>query len=656
MAATTVNKLVVFTIAGNKTLYASASTSSKTTKKNVTTTTKYTVTKASGDFYYIKEFKKWVKKSIVTEVDKKTTVSGTSIVKYRFKDLSKRVYTYLSSSTSKEYGTLTPEDKLYNVTSIANGRSYISDLKVWVKSSLLEQATITHKEETAKDKVNQEKVNNEEQAAINRFLNSLVSTDSDSTVSTGGNADNTSGTFDIENIAGIWGMPYQFSSLVDPKLSGTTFGQYYADRVISRLPLLVLSPGKVEFMKYSDALTTEFIQNTIGLVGGGKESTLESYLQKPGKYYSFTYDNANYWEYVNTMNMASAIMLGIGDVKITYNGYTAKIKNFKWENATNKKFKNIVQASDTFVTFFADSESSAGEDFSNTTQESMIASTLNKSSDLGKEIRFLIGENGAITDILNTDTIETALSTIDGLTSGLLGDNNIVSQLSREFAIIASGGKLIFPEIWGDSNYTKDFDVKLKLRCPCPNKVAWFFDICVPLNCLLALTLPRTPHGTDIAGQLLNDDITSNGYFSPFLVRGFYKGVSTVDMGIITSLRIDKGKEGSWTIDGLPSEVDVSLTIKDLYNTMAMSKRQTEGGVQLINNTQFLSYLAFNCGVSINQPDIVKSTMLWGAIFTTAIGQNFKDTVTLQSYWKKIKQNFSNKLYNYVSGSFVTNR
>lgn len=656
MAATKVNKTVVFKSAGNKTLYASAKASAKTTKKNVNTTTKYTVTKVSGDFYYIKEFSKWVKKSTITEIDANTVVTGTSTTKYRFKNLKKQVYTYKSSTASKESGSIKPEDKLYNVTKIANSRSYVVELKAWVKSSLLEKATLTHTEQTAKEKVEQEKADNERQAAIDKFLNSLVDLDNDGTISNGGDKEVTDDTFDIKNIAGIWGMPYQFSKLVDPKLEGTTFGQYYAGRVISRLPLLVLSPGKVEFMKYSDALTTEFIQNTIGLVGGGKESTLESYLKKPGRYYSFTYDNANYWEYVNTMNMACSIMLGIGDVQITYNNYSAKIKNFKWENATNTKFKNIVQASDTFITFFADSESSAGEDFSNTTQESMIASTLNKSSDLGKEIRFLIGENGAITDILNKDTIDSAISAIDGLTTGLLGENNIVSQLSREFAIIASGGKLIFPEIWGDSNYTKDFDVKLKLRCPCPNKVAWFFDICVPLNCLLALTLPRTPHGNDIAGELLSSDITSNGYFSPFLVRGFYKGVSTVDMGIITSLRIDKGKEGSWTIDGLPSEVDVSLTIKDLYNTMAMSNKQTDGGVQLINNTQFLSYLAFNCGVSINQPDIVKSTMLWGAIFTTSIGQNFKDTVTLHNYWRKIKQNFSNKLYTYVSGSIITNR
>lgn len=648
MASTTIKKLVVFKTAGDKTLYASAKTSAKTTKKNVNTTTKYNATKSSGDFYYISEFKKWVKKSTVKAVDEKTVTKGTSTTKYRFMNLNKRVYSYSSSTTTKESGSFKPEDKLYNVTKISDGRSYIADLKVWVKSSLLEKATETHAEETTKEKVAAAIKKQEQQAAINSFLSSLVDTDDDPLVSNG--SDENGNSFEVNNMVGVWGIPYQFSKEVDPIVSGTTFGQYYADRVVSRMPLLVLSPGKVAFMKYANANDTDFVQSVIGAVAGGKDDSLSSYLQKPGKYYTFEYDNANYWDYVNTMNMACAIMLGIGDVTITYNHHTAKIKNYKWENATNAKFKNIVQSSDTFLTFFADSESTAGEDFSNTTQESMIASTLNKSSDLGKEIRFLIGENGAITDILDSNSIDLAIGAIDNLTSGLLGDGNIVSQLSREFAVIASGGRLIFPEIWGDSTYTKDFDVKFKLRCPCPNKVAWFFDICVPLNCLIALTLPRTPHGTDIAGQLLSSDITSNGYFSPFLVRGFYKGVSTVDMGIITSLRIDKGKEGSWTIDALPSEVDVSMTIKDLYNTMAMSKRQTDGGSQLVNNTQFLSYLAFNCGISINQPDIIKSTMLWGAIFTTSIAQNFIDTATLHNYWRSIRQSFSNKIVGYLSG------
>ena len=417
------------------------------------------------------------------------------------------------------------------------------------------------------------------------------------------------------------------------------------------MPLLVLSPGKVSFMKASsDSDRATVIQQLVNSFNGA-DSDLTSFLTTPGKYYTFEYDADDYWEYVNTMNQACATYLGIQDVKIKINNYEAKLASFKWEKAVSSDFGSWLQSKEDFVTFYADSDSTTGEDFSNTTTQSMIAGTLNKSSDIGKEIRFLMGEHGVVNDFVNGETINKALDQIDQLAGSLTGsESNIISQLSKEFAVIATGGKLIFPEIWDDSSFTKDFDCKIKLRCPCPNPLGWFLDICVPLNHLLAFTMPRTPHGNDIAGQLLSSDVTANGYFSPFLVRGFYKGIASVDMGIVTSLRIDKGKEGSWTVDGLPTEVDVSMTIKDLYTAMAMTpyKRHTD----LLNNTQYLSYLAFNCGVALNQPDAYKSVKLYGSVWNTDIYKNIiKDTLTGYNFWRRAKQNVQNKLTTFWLGN-----
>ena len=69
-------------------------------------------------------------------------------------------------------------------------------------------------------------------------------------------------------------------------------------------------------------------------------------------------------------------------------------------------------------------------------------------------------------------------------------------------------------------------------------------------------------------------------------------------MGIITDLSLSKGKEGSWTVDGLPTEVDVDLTIKDLYNVMAMTPQ--DQSYEFMANTTFLNYMANSCGISIN--------------------------------------------------------
>ena len=633
---------------GNYKLFKSSNIKNETKPEErfIKRSTKLNITKASGKLYYISDLKRWIQKSDVEQNEKKTKAEVTkNSVKAKFKNKNAMIVAYKTEKAQNPIENHKAGNHTYTITQYSsNGRVYIKEWGQWVRASLLDTETITglsKNQKTAKQKVTDytNAVKKSEASAI-KGLTDFIST-----------PDTLADNLPVKTPIGIYGIPYQFSENVDSKLDGTTFGQYYADRVISRMPLLVLSPGKVSFMKASsDSDRATVIQQLVNSFNGA-DSDLTSFLTTPGKYYTFEYNADDYWEYVNTMNQACATYLGIQDVKIKINNYEAKLASFKWEKAVSSDFGSWLQSKEDFVTFYADSDSTTGEDFSNTTTQSMIAGTLNKSSDIGKEIRFLMGEHGVVNDFVNGETINKALDQIDQLAGSLTGsESNIISQLSKEFAVIATGGKLIFPEIWDDSSFTKDFDCKIKLRCPCPNPLGWFLDICVPLNHLLAFTMPRTPHGNDIAGQLLSSDVTANGYFSPFLVRGFYKGIASVDMGIVTSLRIDKGKEGSWTVDGLPTEVDVSMTIKDLYTAMAMTpyKRHAD----LLNNTQYLSYLAFNCGVALNQPDVYKSVKLYGSVWNTDIYKNIiKDTLTGYNFWRRAKQNVQNKLTAFWRGN-----
>ena len=453
----------------------------------------------------------------------------------------------------------------------------------------------------------------------------------------------------VDNLSGVYGIPYQFPESVDPRPdSKSSFGSIYAERIITRMPLLMMSPGKVDFMSSYKTGEKKAVLDVL-LNDGDGASDINDFLEKPGKYYTFAYDTENYWKYVNAANQASAIYLGIGDVEIDVNGVKAKAADFKWEKASNNKFDSLLVSNKSYVCFYTDADSSKSESFGNDTTSSQLADKVNDFSSIAKEIQFLVGANTGIDIMKNESLIKDALSNLYGVVDNFLGGSQIVKDLGEDFVTIASGGKLIFPEIWSDSTFSQSFDVKIKLRCPCPNKVSWFLDIIVPINHLIALTMPRSPYGKSIINKDFDQEPSVNGYMSPFLVRAFYKGLFNCDMGIITDLSIEKGKEGSWTLDGLPSEVDISMTIKDLYNVMAMSEYTTGNQRKsFLNNTTYLNYLANSCGISINKPDLDRSLDLWAMI-----QKNYwKDKLTGYTWWQKASQGGMNKLYNMYTGVF----
>ena len=116
---------------------------------------------------------------------------------------------------------------------------------------------------------------------------------------------------------------------------------------------------------------------------------------------------------------------------------------------------------------------------------------------------------------------------------------------------------------------------------------------------MLALTLPR--------------DSGTQAYISPFLLRCYYKGMFNIDMGIMESLSVSKGAEGEWTSYGLPTVVEISFSIKDLYQQMYMSKAGDDdrNDMDIFSNISELDYISNTCGININDQEIVRMFTLW---------------------------------------------
>lgn len=425
-----------------------------------------------------------------------------------------------------------------------------------------------------------------------------------------------------KSIEGIYGIPYQFMSSVDRKLDGTSFGYTYADRIISRMPLLLLTPGRVNFTRNfkSKNSSAQAIQK---LIDDSSPTDLNSLVDSQGRYYTFDEDYVSYYKYVDAMCMSGAYFLGIQDVKIKSNGKWTAIKDVSWMNAGNNAFKGILSKKE-YIAFYVDSASSASESFSNSTTESQLASKVNSISDLGREISFLTGSTiGLDTGYGDESLIQQANQTLDDIVNNYLNGNQVFKDIASNFATVAVGGKLIFPEIWADSSYSKSYDINIKLRTPDGDKVSWFMNIYVPLAHLICLTAARQAPTTG-----------ANGYMQPFLIRGYYKGLFNCDMGIITDMSITRGREKAWTLDGLPTEVDVSLTLKDLYDMFTITSYDNAGA--FVNNISLMDYIANSCGVNINEPDLIRTLSVYSML------KGYKITHILPNEWSSIQQDMAN--------------
>lgn len=439
----------------------------------------------------------------------------------------------------------------------------------------------------------------------------------------------------IKSITGVFGLPYQFLPNTDPRLSQSQNSQHigyeYAEKIVEKIPLLFLAPGKASFMtKYSKKNKENVLEKLIGLGTGtdDNKNSLNDLITSDGRYYTFEYDPTRYYKFVNPMCRIAARYMNLQDVVI--NG--EHLDNINWENFTRSGIKSIGDfGTYTSIPFYVDAETSIHESFGNSTTQSMMVSTVNSISDMGKELNFLLGSAASLTgvDALARDPdMATNIQNVQDTISKLMGSGNFLSNLSKHLGTVAAGGKLIFPEIWADSNLSRSYGCTLKFISPDASNLSVYLNVIVPLLHLMALVAP----------QSLKDN--PNAYINPFLVRGIYKGFFNVDMGIITSMSVTKGAECQWTPEGIPTSIEVSIEIKDLYNVLTITNTDStkDWKFDTLNNTALMDYIANLCGINIYKPEISRMIEMWYV-------NNFENRVTdffKVNIWSGMQQKVQN--------------
>lgn len=458
---------------------------------------------------------------------------------------------------------------------------------------------------------------------------------------------------EMNNLRGIHGLPPGFLSTADPRLTFAeidsqdgeidlskvfntkVLGSDYMSSIATKMPLLYITPCEPVFLPAmsSNQEKREKMKTVLQtMVGTLSESLNEMMGDYSGKLYSTQPAYADYFKYVNPMCRSMAIFLNLEKIP----AYSAACNilhpyTFNWgrnymsesdmedifKDSDNKKYmkESVNDKFNAFqrfvfhramIPFYVNAEPTIQEEFSNETTNSTLSSQINGLSDQARELQFILGmttsQVGLNFDKLK-DTIGDSKQILDDFVSSLPIGGNVFSSLVNSLNTVIAGGKIIFPEIWSDSDFSRSYTVNTKLISPSADSFSIWRHILVPLAHIWALVCPRQSD--------------KNGYSAPFLVKAFMKGMFNVEMGIITSVSVTKGKENTWNKDGLPTVVDVSITIKDLYKTLSITSMDNIK-FDTMNNMAEMDFLANACGVNFDVPDTARYLQMFMTL-------NFKD-------------------------------
>ena len=497
------------------------------------------------------------------------------------------------------------------------------------------------------------------------------------------------------NLSSIEALPYQFLPTVDRRINqakndGTadknnmgSVGRKYAEKILTRMPLLFLMPCTAKFMAgASEEDTNLALYGTVasikGVLEGDTVNSLVALLgkdymsEKTARYYGTEFAFASYYEYLQIMLASLANYLGIEDKEVYFRGEKVKIGDINWADQNKGKDDLAMYFSgEESLAFYMDGIDSVSETFSNDTTMPSIASEFNSKGEEARQMRFLFGNNAEdVSTILGTATlankVKNALTGVLDLSAGQVsesltellttGTNFMKSEMFRDLifnspSTILQGGRLVFPEIWNDSSYSKSYNISIKLRSPDHDTVSIFMNILVPYCKLLALTLPHTDNSINITGEATdtNSYMNPNTYFAPFLVKAFSPGSINIDMGIIDSLSITRGATCQWNSDGLPTQMDIDVSIKDLYHSLAMSGWGHDNTLGLnlsriwatVSNTAYMDFLANLAGLNVKDTHRRKVAMAKGLL-----------EARIKNTGARIVTNFTNKIANYVKAFY----
>jgi hypothetical protein len=405
---------------------------------------------------------------------------------------------------------------------------------------------------------------------------------------------NKDGVMEIKQMHNIIGMPFQFIDSTDPRLIGMEYGRMFTENIIMNMPIATINAGVPQFMGSAGsdskaAMLTALASNVIDDVGGKITDLLK---EGNSRYYWFKSQSADYFAYVNMLCRLSAEYMGLGDLEVDGSG-GGHYWDYNWGTASNSNnsFLNTLCGLNSSIYVYYQPHSSITESMSNSTDQSMMANIFGSASEKAKEASFILGTTtGGLPKFMDPAASQQNLEGIAKMAGN--NDNNFFKRIfgkSREaITLTAQGANMLFPEIWKNANFSRSYQLEVKLSSPYGDPESVYRHVLVPLWHLMCLGFPKQ------AG--------ANGFAAPFICQIFSKGMFNAELAIMESMSITRGGDGdNVSIKDIPLEITVNLTFKDLFDSMSITPTGNWG--LIANNIGLIDYMATLSGVTVDMPD-----------------------------------------------------
>ena len=347
----------------------------------------------------------------------------------------------------------------------------------------------------------------------------------------------------------------------------------------------------------------------VSQVAGSKATTLLASLltslsvQQP--FYTF---EADWYSYINNVKMminTAVIMLGLQNacVRIGDNYYPIGMididdkdpskdawANYRYITPTSGLGQVTEKNSDNgdssqYVSFMID-PSSVSENYNNSIGQSQIfSSVINTGASVGAEIAFLtnstVGSSSDTVIALGAEAKKEAQELVKKMASG---NGRFTAAIASSMAKSYTGDHTIYPEVFNSASSTSNMSMTIHLVADSGDAYSYLVDILVPLFFIFGMALP----------QLSKNNASAYQY--PPVIQCNIPGMWGTRLGMVETVSVTKNPSGKdVSINGWPTVVDVTLTIKDLEHVMVTSPMNKPS--IFLNNRGMFDYIAQSCGV-----------------------------------------------------------